>query len=209
MFNTGVGLKEGDPDPHWQLVARERRPELQAAARPGANWPMRGTSLPDDPARIAMDFGRQRSVSVPEGHVHFPHHVRSCRLAAETAVLKRQVHGRRPCHRHSFERAESGRAQTALGRAVHLLGQFTVGEGFVAGANVLEIDVLNENPNRAPNDPRRASPMALRLELQGSAVARRRRLRPNAAGKEDAIKSTSHRMREIRHVCAARGWSAD
>ncbi len=29
VFNTGVGLKEGDPDPHWQLVARSDDPHLK------------------------------------------------------------------------------------------------------------------------------------------------------------------------------------
>ncbi len=28
-FNTGVGLKEGDPDPHWQLVARSDDPHFK------------------------------------------------------------------------------------------------------------------------------------------------------------------------------------
>ena len=29
LFNTGVGLKEGDPDPHWQLVARSDDPHFK------------------------------------------------------------------------------------------------------------------------------------------------------------------------------------
>ena len=41
LFNTGVGLKEGDPDPHWQLVARSDDPHFKprpavVTARPAA-----------------------------------------------------------------------------------------------------------------------------------------------------------------------------
>ena len=29
LFNTGVGLKEGEPDPHWQVVARSDDPKFK------------------------------------------------------------------------------------------------------------------------------------------------------------------------------------
>ncbi len=29
LFNTGVGLKPGDPDPHWQIVSRSDDPTFK------------------------------------------------------------------------------------------------------------------------------------------------------------------------------------
>ena len=50
--------------------------------------------------------------------------------------------------------------------------EFKVADGFVAGTNVLEIDVLNKDPRRPPDNSPHFSPMALRVELHGSALAR-------------------------------------
>ncbi len=50
LFNTGVGLKEGDADPHWQIVAQSDDPHFQprpaVVTRIPSDW-----WLENDPAR--------------------------------------------------------------------------------------------------------------------------------------------------------------
>ena len=62
LFNTGVGLKEGEPDPHWQLVARSDDPNFQP--RPAVVTRVDKQVLSGERSEpVAMDFGRRRHVS--------------------------------------------------------------------------------------------------------------------------------------------------
>ncbi len=70
LFNTGVGLKKGDRDPHWQVVARSD--DAKFKPRPAV---VRGFEadifLKDDPAR-------SRWLSLAVGDVAFPKRSSTC-----------------------------------------------------------------------------------------------------------------------------------
>ena len=65
MFNTGMNLKEGDRDPHWQLVARSDDPKFKP--RPAVVTETADHPPGVQPARpFAVDFGgRRRRGSCP------------------------------------------------------------------------------------------------------------------------------------------------
>ena len=64
LFNTGVGLKKGDPDPHWEVVARSDDPKFEP--RPAVAWGVHDEIyLEDDPARSQW-------LSLAAGNVEFP-----------------------------------------------------------------------------------------------------------------------------------------
>jgi hypothetical protein len=142
LFNTGVGLKEGQPDPHWQLVAVSNdphfRPRPAVVAQPAdglwmANAPRRSqwisilgdaSPLPNNVTytfRTDFDLTDVRPGTARlRGWFAVDNHVRAMRLNGRpVGVLE-----------HDSDRFD-------------FMHPFSIDTGFVQGANTLEIDVDN------------------------------------------------------------------
>jgi hypothetical protein len=168
LFNTGAGLKEGDPDPHWQIVAVSNDPKFRA--RPAvvsipasnetggwrANDPGRSQwiSIVGDGSRVDTNVvytfrttfelaeGEQDTAAF-RGWFIVDNHIRAIRLNGRELAVPEHDYGPR----------------------YDLFHGFTATKGFVAGTNVLELDAENGAPDvTTPNA------MGLRLELTGSAI---------------------------------------
>jgi hypothetical protein len=204
LFNTGVGLNEGEPDPHWQIVARSD--DLKFKPRPAVVRGWRDNSfLPDDPAHSRWISLLPGAVEVPQDVVYvFRTTFDLTGMLPSTAVVRGKFMG----DDHLVAIRLNGRR---LRVPVHPdtgpffdWVRFQVSSGFVSGVNVLEFDVLNSNPGQSPSERRSVgSRMSFRAELEGSAandpglagdVADGKASRtPSKQGREAA---TSKRLRE-------------
>jgi hypothetical protein len=166
LFNTGVNLKVGDPDPHWQLVARSD----DAKFRP---CPAVVIRVGDDPRYLANQADRSQWVSAVVDSVMPDNVAYTFRTSfdltgarAPTAVL----HGRFVADNHVQAIRLNGRPLRVIMHGHEefgLLHAFSAERGFVEGVNVLEIDVENGDPR--DNAPRSA--MGVLVELNGSALS--------------------------------------
>jgi hypothetical protein len=169
VFNTGVNLKEGDPDPHWQLVARSDNPKFKPRPAVVANtdaypwlsnqldrsqWISAAARDPFMPDGIVFTFrtafdlkGMRASTAVLHGGFVVDNHVRAIRLNG------REV----PVPKHGYE--EFG-----------FFHGFSADRAFVEGVNVLEVDVENGIPGLDALAGQ-ANPMGLLVELDGSALS--------------------------------------
>ena len=165
VFSTGAGLKEGDPDPHWQLVARNDQPNFKPrpAVVTGVNpryylandparsqWISTADGLPKLPGAVTYTFRTTFELAdvlpdtaVLQGWFLADNQVRAVRLNGRAVSVP--VHGVDP----PFDQLHS----------------FTVRKGFVAGTNVLEINVFN-----LPTSWGEGTPMVLLVELEGFAL---------------------------------------
>ena len=110
MFNTGVNLKVGDPDPHWQLVARSDDPKFKP--RPAMVTSIYDVQAAGQSARpFAMDIGGGRHVDAARWRrLHVPHDVRSDGDAAVDGRVARAIRGRQPRAGDSPQRPRGSRA---------------------------------------------------------------------------------------------------
>ncbi|MBU4271700.1 MAG: FecR family protein, partial [Planctomycetes bacterium] len=176
LFNTGIGLKEGDEDPHWQLVARSDAPDFQpqpavvtAALGPAgkpeqSQWISTADGPPILPNNVTYTFRTTfeftdalPGTAVLRGRFIADNHVMAIRLNGKQ--LDVPEHG--DCFFDQFS-------------------EFSAAKGFVPGTNTLEIDVYNDvmevyysvvRPLWALSD---SSPMGLRVELSGSVVSEKK-----------------------------------
>ena len=166
MFNTGVNLKEGQEDLHWQLVARSDDPNF----RPRAAVVVDGA----DRRRVTNQADRSQWISGVGGNGAMPDGVTYTLsttfdlkgMRPATAVL----HGRFVADNHVRAIRLNGHplAVPAHGhREFGFFHPFSSNRGFVNGVNVLEIDVENGDPQ----EKAAASWMGLLVELEGSVVA--------------------------------------
>ena len=162
VFNTGVKAAEGQPDPHWQIVAVSNDPKFQA--RPAL-------VSRSDPGWLDNDPACSQWVSLVGDASYVPNVTYTFRTTfdltggrPDTAIL-----------RGNFLADDSLRTIRLNGRAMAVRWQdegefrtphwFSITRGFVAGINVLEFDVKNG----AWGVPESSSgPMGLRVELEGS-----------------------------------------
>jgi hypothetical protein len=172
LFNTGVGLKAGEPDPHWQIVSRSDDPKFKPRA-----GIVRGMK-PDD-FFMTDDPSRSQWLSLLAGDRNFPEDVVFVfrtefdlnEMLPSTAVLQ----GRFVADDRIVAIRLNGRR---LSVPVHPEGgpfldwtSFRVTSGFVKGKNVLEFDVLNANPYMSPIQRQTMqSRMSFRAELEGGAT---------------------------------------
>jgi len=172
LFNTGVGLKEGDADPHWRIVARSDDPEFKPIQAVATSVEMSGNLpeyyLPNNPARsqwlsIAADLPKVprdatftfRTTFELNGLTPGSAFIRG-RFLADNHVTAIRLNGRSASiGDHNYE------------PPFNRYCSFAVREGFVEGINVLEIEVSNQSPSNEANIP---SPVALLLELEGRAI---------------------------------------
>ncbi len=166
LFNTGVGLKEGDEDTHWQLVARSDDPHFQP--RPAVVASVGEGVLPNDPARsqwlsIASDLPPlpidvvytfrttfDLAGTLPETAVF------QGKLLADDHIDAIRLNGR------SLDMPEFGGLVTVL-----YWEKFKAAGGFVKGTNVLEIEVFNGYPFGPIGHSSKPNPMSFRVELEG------------------------------------------
>ena len=166
LFNSGVNLKDGRPDPHWQVVARGDEPNFkpQPAIVTGANnasWLVNQAdrsqwislaggdlSLPD---RVVYTFrttfdltGMKPSTAILHGRFVVDNIVQAIRLNGHDVRVP-------PHNDEDFE----------------FFHAFSVVGGFVDGVNVLELDVKNGSPKHGVTP---SSPMGLLVELDGSVL---------------------------------------
>ena len=169
LFNTGANLKEGDPDPHWEVVAVSNdpsfkpRPAFVVAGFDAQYW------LSNDPDRsqwispfrdwkpqpheiiytyrTTFDLdGLSPSTAKLRVRVIGDNHVKAVRINGRNAAVPQ----------HEYE-------QLCYDRFLPV----AITRGFVAGNNLLEIDV----ENNLPGVPRRkSSETGLRVELDGSVM---------------------------------------
>jgi hypothetical protein len=171
FFNTGKELKIGDPDPHWQVVARsddphfKSRPAIVVAPIPAngvdnparSQWiaPAADFWLPDDVVyvfRTTFDLaGILPSRATLRG-----------RFIADDMVTAVRLNG----HRLKVPLQHEGEPFTRW-------TSFSTNTGFVKGTNVLEVDVLNANPGQSPSErhaTKSRSPIYCIVELEGEGV---------------------------------------
>jgi hypothetical protein len=193
-FNTGLELKEGDVDPHWQLVARSDQPQLKpqpAVVAQYEHWEVnvpehsQWISLPGDlqaiPNNVTYTFrttfqltGLQPGGAVLRGWFIADNHLNAIRLNGRPVAV--------PEHPYNpFDRFHT----------------FTATQGFVEGTNRLEFDVFNGVPPDVLKYP--SGPMALRVELEGSYVSTGR----GSEGTQDSATTTSRENEGNRQPSAA------
>lgn len=168
LHHSGAGLKLGDPDPHWQLVARSDEPNFKP--RPlvvvAVNSDYR---LPNDPEHSQWLSTAGEFEILPDEVVYT---LRTTFDLTDTIPGTAVLRGR-------FLVDDHVQAIRLNGRNVELpkyseeitffnFRDFRVTKGFVEGVNVLEIDVLNGG--YAGSTSATMSYMACRVELEGSVV---------------------------------------
>ncbi len=157
LWNTGVGLHEGDEDPHWQIVARsddpkfKPRPAVVTTVNPHPNpsaWP------PDDPTWMANDPALSQWISTAGNQPNLPNCVtytfcttfEVMEMLPGSAVLEGVfiVDDRVVAIRLNGEAVRVPVLAHESKGMYRLFQSFTARNGFVEGANRLEIDVLND-----------------------------------------------------------------
>ncbi len=165
LFNTGVELKVGDADPHWQIVARSDDPKFKPQAAvvttivpiyaendpAKSQWISTAGDLPRLPNGVTYTFrttfelaGLFPGSAVLGGWFIADNHVKAIRLNGVQVPVT--YHGWDPPY--------------------GLFHSFTAPKGFVEGTNTLEVDVENGGGEGGAEWP--ASPMLLRVETEGS-----------------------------------------
>jgi hypothetical protein len=168
LSDTGRELRVGDADPHWQLVARSDNPQMkpqpavvaeydfwEANAPHQSQWISTGGDLQLIPNNVTYTFrttfkleGLQSGSATLRGWFIADNHLDAIRLNGRPVRVPE--HPLDPFNRFY---------------------QFKTDTGFVEGRNTLEFDVYNGNP---ADDLREhpAGPMGLRVELEGSYIAK-------------------------------------
>jgi hypothetical protein len=168
-FNTGVNLKEGKQDLHWQLVARSDNPKFKpratvvvsASAGPylfnqvdRSQWISAVSDLSPLPNGVFYTFRTAFDLKGMRPSTAFLHG----RFAADNHVHAIRLNGREvPVPKHGYE--EFG-----------FFHGFSSDRGFVEGINVLEVEVENgESELDVSHTP--SSPLGLLVELDVSAMS--------------------------------------
>jgi hypothetical protein len=165
VFNTGVGVNEGDEDPHWQIVARTDDPHFEP--RPAVVTAVGPTCMPNDCSRSQWISTANHLPLVPDNVTYtFRTTFELADLLAGSAVLRGQfvVDDRVAAIRLNGQSVPMPEGDSGPHSEYR---RFAAAKGFVEGVNTLEIDVYNGDP--AYKD-RPASSMALLVELEGSFV---------------------------------------
>jgi hypothetical protein len=165
-FNTGVNLKDGEQDPHWQVVARSDEPNFKP--RPAI---VSGTN---NSMWLANQVDRSQWISLLGGDSTLPDHVvytfrttfDLTGMRSSTAILQGRfvVDNRLKAIRLN---GSSVPVPTHGEEQFGFFHGFSISKGFVEGVNVIEFEV----ENGADRDTSGATPMGLLVELEGSALS--------------------------------------
>jgi hypothetical protein len=167
LFNTGVNLKIGQPDPHWQVVARSDQPNFspKQAVVTEAGYSMWLANQSDRSQWISVVGGES---TAPDGAVcTFRTTFELNGVRPATAIL----HGWFAVDNHIRAIRLNGRSNPVPKHGYEEFGRFhsfSVERGFVEGVNVLEFDVENGVDRRTERLP---SPFGLLIELEGSVLS--------------------------------------
>ncbi len=143
LFNTGQAIREGDPDPHWQLAAATTYPHFEP--RPAV------VTRVEPRFYLANDPARSQWISMLNGLPHLRNDVtytfrttfELVGMPPSTAVLQ----GRFIADNRVTAIRLNGKATTVPEQTTDApfdkFYSLTINEGFVDGTNVLEIDVYN------------------------------------------------------------------
>ncbi len=186
--STGIGLKEGEIDPHWQVVARSDAPSFQP--HPATVVPVDATyRLPNDPSQSQWLSVSKELMLLPDEVTHtFRTTFDLTGMLPNTAVLR----GRFLVDDHITAIRLNGRPIPLPSNSdtisFYNYRTFEATTGFLEGRNVLEIDVLNGKYRGS--SPTSASFMALRVEVRGSVIPNWHRApleerQPPAVGKKE------------------------
>jgi len=167
VFNTGVNVAEGQPDPHWQIVAVSDNPNFKPqpalVTRANSGWldndshrsqwisiVADGSELPNGVTYTFRTTFELMGV-LPEkarltGGFIVDNHVQAIRLNGNDVPV--------PEHKRTF-----------VGGRYDSYKEFTINRGFVEGMNVLEIKVENGGDPPQPAN----SPMGILVHLEVSA----------------------------------------
>jgi ferric-dicitrate binding protein FerR (iron transport regulator) len=171
LWNSGIGLAEGDEDPHWRITAGPKggsydKPQFGVVCKPNeryaANEPQRSQWLSF--TRDVRPGGMPRSIFTFETTFDLtgfdPSTVMvAAQLLADNGVRAVRINGNSVPIK-SWDDNESG--QTFMSNQFRLI---KIREGFLAGKNKLEIDVWN-GIYRMIGSENEPNPMSLRVEFQ-------------------------------------------
>jgi hypothetical protein len=167
VFNTGQAIREGDSDPHWQLVAVTTRPHFQPRSAV--------VTLVEPRLYLANDPARSQWISMANGLLHIRNDVtytfRTTFELVGAPPSAAVLHGRFIADNCVTAIRLNGKATTVPDQATDApfdkFYSFTINKDFVDGTNVLEIDVYNGSA-REQSLKKEFGPMSLRVELNGS-----------------------------------------
>ncbi|NLF06569.1 MAG: hypothetical protein GX594_01120 [Pirellulaceae bacterium] len=168
LHNTGIGLRIGDSDPHWQIIAVGGDPDFKPRQAVASATPPYDRWLWNHPRRvqwISLSTTENGPTDLAAGTYTYrtTFQLRGVDLAAfkikgaflaDNHVDAIRINGR------SLRVPEHG-YDIPIDEPV----EFVISEGFAEGENVLEFDVLNGNGSN-PN-PESPSPTGLRVEFMG------------------------------------------
>lgn len=197
--NTGIGLCEGDLDPHWELTARSD--DLKFSPRSAVVTAVRvremieGSTNTKYAAHLANDRVKSQWISLDGDMPNLPE---KTTYTFRTAFELKNVQLKTAVLRMRFLADDHLTAVRLNGKNIEVPAhgwstlfvewrECKATHGFVEGTNVLEFDVHNGGyPGATVNSQ---SPVALRVELQGSAVPQWSAAAPSdaKAGKEKLL----------------------
>lgn len=167
LFNTGVGLNEGEKDPHWQLVARSDDPNFRPCPAVATRAEVIHALLPNNPKISQWVSAVGDGSPLPENVTYTFRTTFDLKgLSPKSARLR----GRFLADDHVTALRLNGRhirvPEHRWGQPFIHWCEFKIAEGFLDGSNVLDVDVLNSDP---VSHGRPSSPMLFRMEIEGIA----------------------------------------
>ncbi len=169
LFNTGIGLEEGANDPHWQFYSRSDDPNFKP--RPAVAVGVTGTTfMPNDPTHSQWVSLTGELTALPTTPTY------TFRTTFDLTGLRPGTAGMRLHFRAdnfvSAIRINSRNLDIPWQEHSDPFATFycaIVSDGFVEGMNILEIDVKNYHAGDRPDSSVGPSPIALRVEMEGTA----------------------------------------
>jgi hypothetical protein len=170
LFNTGMGLREGDEDPHWWVVARSDAPDFQPR-------PAIVTSVAREPVRLLPNIPyRSQWISLSKYLAEEPNDVtftfRTTFNLGDELPQRVVLRGRFLADNCVGELRLNGEKISLPVQNIEApfasFYTFAIERGLRSGMNVLEFDVINGAGNLSDKEAgKTTSPMLLRVELEG------------------------------------------
>jgi len=164
VFNTGIGLKEGDPDPHWQIVARSDDPNFQP--QQAVVTSVTSQFLSNNPARSQWISTNGDLPKLPGGTYTFRTVFELKDVAPESVLLQARIIADNGVKRILLNGVGVATVEGSFQPPFYKFNNFIIRKGFVEGTNVLEIEVINHF-----SSDKSGTPMALLVELEGIAMS--------------------------------------
>ena len=165
VFNTGKGLKEGEPDLHWEIIRASNDPKFKPRQAVVASVP-EGCWGPNEPLRSQWISTEGKHPLAMGGMYTFRTTFDLTGKSPKTAVLRGWFLVDDCMQSMRINGREVSLKETGCGPVPYsLYRRFTIDQGFVEGVNILEIEVNNSEAD----DKTKPNPMGLRIELSGYA----------------------------------------